>query len=453
MRSDLPPRVKYIIGNEGFERFSFFGMRSILVVYMVQDLLLPQRHAKALFHLFVFASYLAALGGAWLADRFAGRYGTILWLSAGYVAGLAVIASFESREGLYAGLALIAAGSGGIKPCVSAFVDDQCRTEDRPFLAKIQGLSYWIVTLGSATSNLLIPALRREFGPRLAFAVPGMLMAIALLLLRAGRRHYVITPPSGPNPHGLLRVSGYAIRRLGTGRLGDHWLDVARDRFPAEAVAGAKAVYRILGVLAATFTFWALFDQRSSSWVLQASQMNLKVLGHRLDPAQPSALNPLLILAVIPLFSGVVYPGLCRRGVRVTPLGKMTAGMFLTALSFVAAAILQLVIDRGEQPSIAWQLPQYLLLTSGEVLVSITGLEFASTQAPVSMKSTIMSLWFVSVALGNLLTVWVSEVSTFQGAAYFGFFAAVMLAGAFVFRWVARRYRPIESVPVSVLDP
>jgi POT family proton-dependent oligopeptide transporter len=451
-RRRWPPQVKYIIGNEGCERFSFYGMRSILVVYMVQDLLLAQHDAKALFHFFVFASYFATLGGAWLADRFAGRYRTVLWLSAGYVAGHAVIASFESREGLYAGLALIAVGSGGIKPCVSAFVGDQFRADDQPFLAKVYSLFYWIVNLGSASSNLLIPVLRREFGPRLAFAVPGVLMAIALLVFWAGRRHYVVTPPTGPNPSSFLRVSEYAIRRIGTGRLGDHWLDVARDRFPAEAVVGTRAVYRILGVFAATFTFWALFDQHSSSWVLQAGQMDLKVLGHRLDPAQPSALNPFLILAMIPFFSGFVYPRLSQRGLRVTPLGKMTVGMFLTALSFVAATAVQLAIDHGAQPSIVWQLPQYLLLTSGEVLVSITGLEFAYTQAPDSMKSTIMSLWFVSVALGNLLTAWVSALNTFRGAAYFAFFAAIMLAGAFAFRAVARRYRPVELSPVALSD-
>ncbi len=247
-RLHWPPQVKYIVGNEGCERFSFYGMRSILVVYMVQDLLLAPHDAKALFHLFVFASYLATLGGAWLADRFAGRYRTILWLSMGYVAGHAVIATFESREGLYAGLALIAVGSGGIKPCVSAFVGDQFGAEDRPFLAKVYGLFYWMVNVGAVTSSLLIPVLRREFGPHLAFAVPGLLMAIALIVFRAGRRHYLITAPTGPNPNSFLRVARHALRRLGTGRLGEHWLDVARDRFPPEAVVGTKAVFRKLSM-------------------------------------------------------------------------------------------------------------------------------------------------------------------------------------------------------------
>ncbi len=446
------PQVKYLVGNQGAERFSFYGMRSILVVYMVQDLLLAQHDAKALFHLFLFASYLATLGGAWLADRLAGRYRAILWLSMVYLAGLVVIATFESREGLYTGLALVAAGSGGTRPCLSAFVSDQFPAENQPLLARFHGLFNGMVNVGAVGSNLLIPVLRRELGPRLAFAVPAVLMALALLVFRAGRRHYSMRPPPGANPNSFLRVTRYALRRFGTGRLGDHWLEVARERFPAEAVVGTQAVFRVVGVFAATLAFWALFHQHASSWVLQASQMDLAILGLRLDPAQPSALDPFLVLALLPLFSGILFPQLARRGVRVTALGKMTVGMFMATLSFVAAMGVQLAIDRGAQPSIAWQIPQYLLLAGGEVLVSITGLEFACRQAPASMTSTIMSGWYLSVALGNLLTAWVSEVNTFHGWSYFAFFAGVMLAGAVTFRSVARRYRPVELTPPAVPD-
>jgi POT family proton-dependent oligopeptide transporter len=144
-------------------------------------------------------------------------------------------------------------------------------------------------------------------------------------------------------------------------------------------------------------------------------------------------------MALVPLFTWVVFPALARRGVSLAPLTKMTAGMFLAVLSFVAAAVVQWRIDGGHPPGLLWQFPQYLLLTTAEVLVSVTGLEFSYTQAPRSMRSTIMSIWFLTTFLGNLLTFMVQFVRL-SGAAYFGFFALLMLGAAFGFRTMARRY-------------
>jgi POT family proton-dependent oligopeptide transporter len=438
----FPPQVKYIVGNEACERFSFYGTSSILTVYMLQTLLYDGREATFRYHLFVMASFLAPLVGGLLADRFLGRYRTILWISLAYVLGHAVLATWETRTGLLVGLGLIAAGAGGIKPCVSAFVGDQLQGEQRTLLDRIYGWFYWVINLGSATSKLSIPWLLDRFGPPVAFAVPGALMAIALLVFWAGRRHYVMTPPSGPNPHSFSRVVLHALRRLGTGRSGQHWIDLARDAHPPEAVEGAKAVFRIVGVFAAVMVFWALFDQKSSTWVLQAKAMDLEVGRFRLAPSQLQALNPFLVMMLIPLFTWVVFPFLERRGVALHPLRKMSAGMFIAVFSFVAAAVVQSAIEAGAAPSALWQLPQYVLLTAGEVLVSVTGLEFSYTQAPRSMRSTIMSIWFLAIALGNLLTAGVASLVPFRGAAYFWFFAGLMLLAAVGFALVARRYVP-----------
>ena len=436
-----PPQVKYIVGNEACERFSFYGMASILVLYMNEHLLYPERDAKAYYHLFIMATSLTPLVGGWLADRFFGRYATILWISFAYVAGHAALATWETRTGLLVGLALVAAGAGGIKPCVSAFVGDQFGAEQKPLLQRVYGWFYWVINLGSLTSKILIPLLLLWRGPRVAFALPGVLMAIALAVFWAGRRHYVLAAPSGPNPHGLLCVVEHAVRRLGTGRPGQHWLDGARDRHPEEAIEGAKSVFRIMGVFAAVTLFWALFDQKGASWVFQARQLDLTLLGRHYSPAQLQALNPALVLVLVPLLTWGVFPALERRGLALAPLRKMTWGMFVTALSFVAAAILQMWVDAGRTPHALWQIPQYVLLTTGEVLVSVTGLEFSYTQAPRSMRSTIMSIWFLTVLLGNLLTALVTKLVRLEGAVYFWTFAALMLVAALVFRAVAARYR------------
>lgn len=441
-----PPQVKYIVGNEACERFSFYGMRSILVVYMTGYLLFPDAEAKAWYHAFMMVTYLTPLVGGWLADRYFGRYPIILWVSLFYVGGHATLALWDGRTGFMVGLALIACGSGGIKPCVSAFVGDQFRPEQKELLERVYGWFYWVINLGAASSKLLVPWLLRRYDPRIAFAIPGVLMAVATLVFWAGTRHYVRAPPSGPKPHGFLRVVATALRRLGTHRPGEHWLDPALSLHPAEAVEGARAVFRIFGVFAAVTVFWALFDQTGSSWVLQGKQLEPSLAavglpGATLDAAQLQALNPFLVMALIPLLTWVVFPALARRGVALSPLQKMTAGMFLAVSSFVAAAVVQFLVDSGRPPSLLWQFPQYLLLTTAEVLVSVTGLEFSYTQAPRSMRSTIMSIWFLTVFLGNLLTFLVQFVKL-SGAAYFGFFAVLMLGAAFAFRQVARRYRP-----------
>jgi POT family proton-dependent oligopeptide transporter len=135
----------------------------------------------------------------------------------------------------------------------------------------------------------------------------------------------------------------------------------------------------------------------------------------------------------------LVFPRLERRGRLLGPLAKMRVGMVATVLSFVAAATVQMIVDAGWAPSVLWQFPQYLLLTAGEVLVSVTGLEFSYTQAPRSMRSAIMSIWFLTVFLGNLLTLSVLKLVELGDAASLWFFAALMLAATFAFGAIARR--------------
>jgi POT family proton-dependent oligopeptide transporter len=443
-RGRFPPQIRYLAWNEGCERFSYYGMASILTVHMVQRLFFTEAEAESRFHLFVFAVYATPLLGAFIADRFLGRYRVVLWLSLGYVAGHATIAAFGSRLGLAAGLCLVAVGAGGIKPCAAAFVGDQFGPGSRHLLKRVYDLYYWMINLGSTTSTLLIPVLYDRYGPPVAFAVPGLLMAGALLVFWAGRKGYLRLPPTGPNPHGFVRVVKRALQRLGTGRAGEHWLDGALDRHPREAVEGTRAVFRILGIFAPVAAFWALFFQYGSSWVLQAEKLDRRLLGHEVLPSQVPSVEPILILILIPIFAGWLYPWLARRGLEPTALRKMQAGMFATVLSFACATALQAALDLGGRPSVAWQLLPYLLLAVGEVLVSITALEFAYTQAPPAMKSTIMGLWYVTIALGNLLTAWVASLNRFHGAWYYAFFTALMLAGALLFAAVARRYRPVE---------
>jgi POT family proton-dependent oligopeptide transporter len=437
-----PPQIRFVIGNEALERFAFYGTRSILTSYLVTFLVFPERDAKAWFHAFLMAAYLTPLVGGWLADRFWGRQATILRFSLLSIAGYGVLALWRAPEGFAVGAALVAIGAGGILPCVSAFVGEQLPRGEPALLERVYGWFYWVINLGAAAASLAVPYLLERHGAAVAFAVPSVAMTAATLVFWWGRRHYVNAPPSGPKPHGFVRVLARALRRFGTHRAGEHWLDAARDVHPAPAVEGAKAVVRVLGIFAAVTVFWALFDQTGSSWVVQAEKMDLQVGAWTLAPAQLQALNPALVAVLVPLFTVLVFPWLERRGRLLGPLAKMRVGMVATVLSFVAAATVQMIVDAGWAPSVLWQFPQYLLLTAGEVLVSVTGLEFSYTQAPRSMRSAIMSIWFLTVFLGNLLTLSVLTLVELGDAASLWFFAGLMLAATVAFGAMARRVPP-----------
>ncbi|NBV51511.1 MFS transporter, partial [bacterium] len=188
--------------------------------------------------------------------------------------------------------------------------------------------------------------------------------------------------------------------------------------------------------------FWALYDQHGASWVLQAEKMDRYVLGFHLESSMVPAINPILVMTLLPLFSFGLYPWIEKCGIRTTPLRKMGAGMVLIAVSFVWVGMLQSRIDAGETVNVVWQLGPWAILTAAEVMVSVTGLSFAYTQAPKEMKSTIMSLWLMTTAFGNLLTAVVSRLNPFQsGAMEFYFYAGLMLLVAIGFMVMAMRYQ------------
>jgi POT family proton-dependent oligopeptide transporter len=217
-KAPIPRQIRYIIGNEGCERFSFYGMRNILTVFLVSSLLtyLPESErasaAKEVFHTFVIGVYFFPLLGGWFSDRFAGKYNTILWLSLVYCVGQFLLAIFDkNRTGFYTGLALIAIGSGGIKPCVAAFVGDQFDQTNKHRAKVVFDAFYWIINFGSFFASLLMPIFLRSFGASVAFGVPGVLMFIATVILWIARKQYVMVPPAPPNPNSFLNVSRTAL--------------------------------------------------------------------------------------------------------------------------------------------------------------------------------------------------------------------------------------------------
>jgi POT family proton-dependent oligopeptide transporter len=422
----LPPGIPYIIANETAERFSFYGMRGILVIFMTKHLmdqsgepaLMSEAEAKSYFHLFTSAVYFTPLLGALLSDVLLGKYRTIIGLSLVYCLGHAVLALDDTRTGLALGLGLIALGSGGIKPCVSAHVGDQFGASNANLLQRIFGWFYFAINVGAFTSTLLTPILLNRYGAHVAFGVPGGLMFLATYAFWLGRRKFAHIPPAG-------------------------------GRFVREATSreGMGALLRLAVIYAFVAMFWALFDQTGSAWVFQAEHMDRHFLGVEWLPSQIQAINPVLILVFIPLFNLGIYP-LINQWVRLTPLRKISAGFFITVGAYLVTALAEHWIGQGHTPSIGWQLLAYAILTAAEVLVSITCLEFSYTQAPVSLKSLVMALYLMSVSVGNLFTSAVNYfiqnpdgTTSLEGSSYYLLFAGLMALTAVLFIPVAMRYR------------
>ena len=393
--TEVPKGIPYIIGNEAAERFSFYGMKAILVVFMTQFLFLmpgfvggdPMARATAVenYHLFNTAVYFTPIFGALIADIFLGKYLTIMSLSLVYCAGhgvlalLGISASLDPFQTLWVGLILISLGSGGIKPCVSAHVGDQFGIKNSYLLTKAFSWFYFSINTGAFLSTLLTPWLLEWYGPHFAFGVPGILMAVATVAFWMGRNVFVHIPAGG-----------------------EAWF---RETFSA---VGIKSLLKVSIIFIFIAVFWALFDQTGSSWVLQAQDMNRSWLGVTWLASQIQAVNPVMILILIPTFQFMIYPALDRVW-KLTPVRKISIGFFVMIGGFALVAIAQGLIDAGERPSIGWQILAYVILTAAEVMVSITGLEFAYTQAPKTMKSVIMALFLMSVSLGNLFTAVVNH--------------------------------------------
>jgi len=552
-----PKGIKYIIGNEGCERFSFYGMKSILYSYLallycvetvreravelncrvLEDenlatslsaannalLETAKDDATATVHFFITGVYALPMVGAIIADRLWGKYNTILWLSIVYCMGHAALAIFESDlNGIYLGLALIAIGSGGIKPCVSAHVGDQFGRGNWGKVTKVFQAFYFIINFGSFFSTLLIPVVKETLGWSVAFAIPGILMAIATVVFWMGRKVFVHVPPrpggrlgaldavssillflvpgslfltAGMEWYVIVGVSGaclvlslilfairqriqpddgfmavifYILRVKMTGkegkplaqegpyrdadkpppempederRLFEHrWFGPAVRRYGMESAEGPVAVLKIVSIFLLVSFFWSLFDQHSSSWIRQAGMMDREVMGMELLKEQIAATNPIMVMMLIPFTSFVLYPGIEKLGLKLTPLRKMTIGMFITSLSFVAVALIQTQIDAGNRVNVLWQLVPYLIITLAEVMVSITGLEFAYTQAPRRMKSTIMGFWLMTVALGNVFTGLLAKFGGLSLVDFFWVFAALMAGAALLFALRASFY-------------
>ncbi|MBI2517934.1 MAG: POT family MFS transporter [Opitutae bacterium] len=429
----MPPGIPFIVANEAAERFCFYGLRAVLVIYMTQYLRnragevapMNENDANGWYHLFLASNYFFPMMGAFVADVWWGKYRTVFWISMVYCAGCLFLAGDDTRLGLFMGLGLIALGAGGIKPCVSSNVGDQFGSANQHLVSRAYGWFYFAVNFGSFFSISLTPVLLKNYGPQAAFGLPAALMLLATVIFWSGRYKFVHLPPKGKT--------------------------FIAETFNRESLT---ALGRLAILFVFVAVFWSLWDQSGGEWVLQAEKMerHLNIFGWHVEllSSQMQAVNAIMILALIPAFQYAFYPAM-NAVWKLTPLRKIGLGIFTIGLSFLISAWIEARLTAGMKVSIGWQLPAYLLLSAGEVMTSITCLEFSYTQAPRHLKAVVTALYLLSISAGNLFTALVQffianpdGTSKLHGASFYYFFSAFAVVASIVFCFVALRYKEVS---------
>jgi len=349
------PHLYLLLLIEFCERFSFYGIRSVLAVYLTNEMGLTQAKGSEYYHYYIVLCYTTPIIGGIVADQFWGKYKTIFLLSIVYAVGNGVISAgsvFVSGSGIslqqiltYMGLFLVGVGTGGIKPCVSAFCGDQIDSNHKrrgEKLEKFFSLFYICINLGAVISSYLTPILRqkecldKESCYIAAFGLPSVLMVTALLLFISGKRFYTINQPRGSVFIDFIKTT------LGTNK----------EQITPLFKKQTQRVHKIISFILPVLIFWAVFDLAGSVLTYQAGQLNrsvpyaLKFLQHSgwWAEDQIEAINPVLIIPLTLIFSYIVYP-FVNKFIRATALRKMLLGLILNVLVCFCAMKLQHKID------------------------------------------------------------------------------------------------------------
>lgn len=380
-----PLSIFFIVVNEFCERFSYYGMRALLILYFTQFFKWDDNLSTAIYHTFIALCYLTPILGALIADSWLGKFKTIVSLSIVYTIGQAITAVSSIKELsefnhnelsdsnntgtptnvtvhvalCMIGLILIALGTGGIKPCVSAFGGDQFEENQEAQRNRFFSIFYLAINAGSLLSTVVTPILRvQECGIHgkqacypLAFGVPAVLMAVALIVFVIGSGMYKKVQPQGNVMAKVVKCIGFAIKNRFRHRSKEfpkreHWLDWAKEKYDERLISQIKMVTKVMFLYIPLPMFWALFDQQGSRWTLQATTMNGKIGIIEIQPDQMQTVNAILIVIMVPIVDAVVYPLIAKCGFNFTSLKKMTVGMFLASMAFVVAAVVQVEIDK-----------------------------------------------------------------------------------------------------------
>ncbi|KTF94546.1 hypothetical protein cypCar_00011566 [Cyprinus carpio] len=355
-----PVSIFFIVVNEFCERFSYYGMKAVLVLYFKYFIGWDNDLSTTIYHTFVALCYLTPILGAIIADSWLGKFKTIVYLSIVYTIGQVIMAISAIHD-----------------------ITDTNRDgtpDNMTFHTAMSMLGLILIALGTGAQECGIYSKQSCFP--LAFGVPAALMVVALIVFIAGHNMYIMESPKGNILLQVMKCIGFAIRNRFNHRSKqhpkrEHWMDWAEEKYDKLLIAQVKMVLKVLFLYIPLPMFWALFDQQGSRWTLQATTMDGNFGAFIIQPDQMQIVNPILIVIMVPIMDSAVYPLIKKCGLNFTPLRRMTVGMLLASLAFVAAALLQIQIDRTVPnfPSSSQTQVKFLNLENTPVPVVVEGQE------------------------------------------------------------------------------
>ncbi len=402
-----PAGFKYVFFGELAERASYYGMLCLLTSYMLSVLGFEQGKAGFVSHTFKAMAYILPVLGGYVADRWLGKFKTVMVFSVPYVLGHFIIGEWRTESGLYLALVLLAGGSGAIKPNVYPLMALMYEREKKSaqLLDRASTYFYAAINIGAAISMLTLPEIRTQWGYGTAFMAPTVLMIVALIVFALGRKHY---------PTEELQTV---------------------IKTPEEKRENRQVLIGLSGIFLCYIPFWMAYDQQNTTWVFFAKDMDL--LGLK-EPDTIQWLNPALII-LFAMVSGRFWGWLERQGINPRPTDKMSYGLLLTSLCMMILTIAGL-FAKTSQVSLLWEVAAYVVLGLAEMCLSVVGLSFFYKQAPAHMKSQVMAVFLSMAFVGNLIAGSLTWLYTSLGpAAYFGMLSAILATTAAIFTLVVAK--------------
>jgi POT family proton-dependent oligopeptide transporter len=424
--------------TEMWERFSYYGMRALLVLFMTAPIAagglgFNVAKAGAIYGLYTSFVYLLALPGGWVADRSIGQRKAVLYGGIIIAAGHFSLA-FESLTTFYLGLVLIVLGTGLLKPNVSTMVGELYPdTEPNASARRDAGFSifYMGINLGAFIAPLITSFLGEKIDWHLGFAAAGVGMVIGLIQYVVGGKHLGEAGlyPDNTEPAAIARQTRFLYVGLLVVAIVAALLSFV-FQVGVEQVAGAgtflivgtallyfayiiiaggltgieKGRVAVIGVLfMAAAVFWAGFEQHGSSFNLVGERLTNRVIAGWEAPAGwLQSANPMFIILFAPLFAWLwIY--LARTGREPSSPAKFAIGLLLLGTGFVVMIFAMTRSAQGELISPMWLLAAFYLHTMGELTLSPVGLSTVTKLAPRRMVGQMMGIWFMASSLGNLI--------------------------------------------------
>ncbi len=418
-----PKGFWFIFWGELAERASFYGMKTLLLLYMINVLGYSDANSATVVSFFTAACYILPILGGYIADHYLGKFKTIIYFSIPYILGHIILGSFTSEVGLYTALLLLAGGSGATKPNISTLMGLMYEKEGKSHLLT-QAFSwfYMAVNIGAAITTWALPFIRDNYGYGAAFMAPTVLMVVALGLFYFGKKYYPVEEAKKA---------------------------MQAQRTPEQRREEWRIIRRLSGLFLLIVFFWSIFDQSYSTWTLFARDyVNLPFISikfwfidyHKsLPPDSIQGFNPVLIVIMTPL-AAWIWSKTDTETKRLASPRKMLIGFFLVILCMGIMTVAGF-IGITEKVSIWWEVVAYVLITAAELCISVVGLQLAFEEAPDSMKSMITGIWLLTVFLGDILAGLFSRMYTGMApGVYFGIMTAMIAVVTVLFYFVGKRF-------------